>query len=216
MLFGLFAERTLRYAHDDPDAFEGMVQSIQIHGPDLLKFGIVDPLAQLAANKDFAGRTIISRSLQDRTPKNQYDEQTTILAKFAGEMMSHVPGFKGKGISPKKIDHVLKSFTGIIWQLSTPLQTLERRFIADSAYSDRTLNDFYTAKQELTTKRADLKMENKKLTGKDAINMRIFNKVSPQLTDYFAQIRKETDKKKAREIREKANELATKALKHMK
>lgn len=219
VLFSLFADRTMRWMQDDPEAWKNVWRTIKMQGPDSPYNNIFKPL-YMPGNKDFAGRTIEPEYMKDRSPRNRYDEQTSEIAKFVGDMMNW---------SPKKVDYIFKSYTGMIAQFLQPLTTgnltakeklmgvLERRFIADAAYSDKILTEFYDARQDLRTKRADLKFEkDEKLNEKDTNRIRIFDTVSSQIAEYFRQIRATKNKSEARTIREKVNDIARDALKEIK
>ena len=111
VLFGSLTERTLRALAGEEDAFKGF------KGTAATNFLPVNPLtsnlatpvvSNLFANKDFAGRTIVPMSMQGRSPENQYDETTSEIAKGLGDAL---------GWSPKRIDYLIKSYTGIIGSL---------------------------------------------------------------------------------------------------
>jgi len=104
----------------------------------------------LPANKTWSGSPIVSQGLQGLPNKLQYDEKTSSIAKSLGDVTN---------ISPKQIDYVIKSYTGIFGQFFQPMTTdanqgknigetlgksLKSQFTLDPLYSNDAQNDFYT------------------------------------------------------------------------
>ena len=87
MLFGSLAERIARAVDGEEEAFKGLVGTFatNIAPTNPIESGIIGPFVGLKANKDFAGRTIVPQSMQDRSPHLQFDERTSELTKFIAE-----------------------------------------------------------------------------------------------------------------------------------
>ena len=103
---------------------------------------ILTTVKDLWKNEDFKGSPIVSSYYEKLTPREQYNEKTTYIAKALGRFA---------GYSPMKIDHIINSNLGIIGLLNKSLGTKDKDFtlgiknklIADNAYSSDVLNRFY-------------------------------------------------------------------------
>lgn len=101
----------------------------------------------IARNKDFAGRPIVPASMEKLEARDQYDENTTWIAKKSGELL---------GLSPKKVDFVINQNTGFIGRMNKALGTekkdwtfgMDSQYIVDSVYSTDILNNFYDSKEK--------------------------------------------------------------------
>jgi hypothetical protein len=154
VVFSALFERLFQeWAEKDPYAFEGFATTIlnSFVPPTRL---ITAPLDDVRANKDFADRPIVSGSLSNLSPRYQYDENTSEVSKFIGDKLN---------VSPKQIDYLTKSYTGIIGQLGIPAtsknatigDTLKRQVTADSVYSNNNVSRFYDFKEKLDTANYD-------------------------------------------------------------
>lgn len=86
---------------------------------------------------DFAGRPVIYKEMQDLPATQQYDENTSGIAIWMGQSF---------GISPKVVDYLISSYTGIIGETVLPFtkpnvenpwsQPIDKRFVVDSLYSN--------------------------------------------------------------------------------
>lgn len=165
VLFGSLIERGLRAAEGQEDSFKGFGNTVATNfaPANPVESSLYTPLLNLATNKDFADRAIVpQRMTMDGRPKYlQYDETSTEIAKKIGELTKDVPILKEKGgLSPKQIDFVVKSYTGIIGQVvqpmatkgGTPASVLQRKFIADPAFSNQATTDFYDKLEEVSRK----------------------------------------------------------------
>ena len=111
---------------------------------------VLGGIADVGFNKDFKGTPIESKSDENLPSNERYSETTTKAAYYLGQT-----GVARKlGISPKQIDHIISSYTGIIGQANKALFPMndERRdvtiglrnkFISDSNYSTDMLNKIY-------------------------------------------------------------------------
>jgi hypothetical protein len=166
VLFGSLFERLFRLAEGRQDSFKGFfaADGKPWKGTVGTNFAPANPidnsiwgpaLLNLKSNKDFAGRTIVPYGMENdkRSKYLQYDEQTSEIAKWFGEQARKIPGFEG-GLSPKQIDYIIKSYTGIIGQVLQPATTkgqnpfenvIKRGFTADALYNNEVQNNFYDA-----------------------------------------------------------------------
>lgn len=110
-------------------------------------------LVDIGFNRDFKGTPIESK-YDEYTPSNErYADSTSKIAYEAGQTKLA----RKLNLSPKKIDHLLSSYTGIIGQVNKALFPMnkERRdktiglrnkFVSDSNYSTDVLNKLYDNK----------------------------------------------------------------------
>ena len=147
------------YALDGSDTWEYLTDMFLPNGISSLMQGDlmgalgtiagVGPLFEVAANKDYLGRDIVPVSLQDMSPKYQYNENTSWLAWAIGQILP---------ISPLKIDHIGRNWAGGWWELMKGLTpnglfrngdtsnvsfALFDRWHRDAAYSTDIINRMY-------------------------------------------------------------------------
>lgn len=150
VLFGSLFERALT------GNFKGFAGTVATNFTPVDPFtnNIFAPLVfNLAMNKDFANRTIVPQSLSGYSPEYQYDDNTSEIAKISGRLIKALPD--GIQLSPKQIDYLMRSYTGVIGQFLLPATT-ERSgagsaakrmtvgaFSADPAFSSQPMTDFY-------------------------------------------------------------------------
>lgn len=177
VVFGSGVERVLRAWKDkDPEAFKGFAETARFaFSPpvvggltkpgsftDKLEGGlvgdsIIGPLSDIKSNKDFAERPIVPEYMKGLSPELQYDERTSRLSRWIGEKINQ---------SPKQLDYLLKSYSGIIGQLGIPLNSeggsikkaLITQVTADPTYSNGVFTDFYDIKDKLDTATKDSKL----------------------------------------------------------
>lgn len=155
VLFQALAERLLRMNAGDEDAFKnfGSTVSTNFAPQNPIENNILAPLAyNLPNNKDFAGRTIVPQRLEGYNKSEQYDERTSELAKWLGSAAAKLGINDGEGLSPKQIDYIIDSYTGIIGDILIPATTqggdvvkkvVTGPFTVDNVYSNSIQNDFY-------------------------------------------------------------------------
>jgi hypothetical protein len=156
VLFSSLFQRLYRKNQGDENAFKGFGTTVATNFSPTNPFesNIVSPALSLKYNKDFANRDIVPQYMKNLSPELQYDEKTSELAKKIGEVAK---------LSPKEIDYIIKSYTGVIGQMGLPaltkggsnLKPLTSQFTSDSAYSNQDVTDFYDNINKLTTVAAD-------------------------------------------------------------
>ena len=149
MIFGALAERIAREVDGEDEAFKGFAGTLatNISPTNPLESGLIAPLIGLKSNKDFAGRTIIPQSMQDRSKSLQFDEKTSELTKFIAEYAAKA----GVELSPKEMDYLIDSWTGVVGDFLLPATTkganalspITNKFTADPRYSSQTITNFY-------------------------------------------------------------------------
>jgi transcriptional regulator CtsR len=178
-VFGALFERVLRQVEKQPESFEGYGSTIKtnflIQNP--WADNIASPLVSgIGYNKDFAGRNVVPQYMLNdkRSPKLQYDERTSEIAKEIGDKFN---------LSPKQVDYIIKSYTGIVGSILIPATTkggnvmesaVKRPFTADAAYNNEITNNFYSKldklKQAATDKNITQKLSSKLVTPEEKMN----------------------------------------------
>lgn len=195
VLFGSLFERGLRSANGQPNSFKGFGNSVATN------FAPANPIDSnffspatwnIATNKDFAGRAIVPQSMimDKRSKYLQYDDKTSSIAKEIGKLSSNV--IDG-GLSPKQLDYLIKSYTGVIGQLGIPLttpggspgKTISSQFVSDPLFSNQATTDFYDKLDKLSSAATDKniidKIPSKKLTPEEDMRNSM-NGISSALT----------------------------------
>ncbi|WP_054954998.1 LPD38 domain-containing protein [Paenibacillus dakarensis] len=133
-------------------ALQGLTQSSGLEGSieGSLNATIAAPAVAVTANKSFTGAPIESRSLENYSPENRYDERTSSVAIQLGKVMN---------MSPKKIDYLIRAYGGDPARLLLPLTSqqgagnarnaLLKNFIVDPEFTNTLSTDFYNAKDKL-------------------------------------------------------------------
>lgn len=121
VLSSLFQTMLDRYGNENLYAFEGfyeyLTNAFLPGGLSELAQGnpsgavgsiaVLGTISELAANKDYLGRPIVSKSMESLEAKDQYNRQTSKLARLIGEAL---------GISPQQVDYIGNNVLGGFWQ----------------------------------------------------------------------------------------------------
>lgn len=168
-LFGALAERLMR--QDGTDRFEGLGSTFATNfaPTNPIENNILSPLLyNIPTNKDFAGRAIVPMSMttDKRSPYLQYDETTSNIGKGIASEAKKI----GVDLSPKQIDYIVRSYSGVLGQIGLPAATsgqgnpiskvLSRNFTADPLYSNDIQNNFYEALDKATQQKTDNNLVN--------------------------------------------------------
>lgn len=112
-LFATFPERIVDYIRtNDIDAFDGFLQRlitsyVPIDSTTSILPNSFMPLIEIATGEGgysyFKQQPIVKQSLQNRSPRYQYDDNTSTIAKTIGDKLN---------VSPKKIDHLISGYFG--------------------------------------------------------------------------------------------------------
>lgn len=161
MIFGALAERIAREVDGEEEAFKGFGGALatNIAPANPIDSGLIAPVIGLKSNKDFAGRTIVPQSMQDRSKHLQFDEKTSELTKYIAEYANKV----GIELSPKEMDYLIDSWTGVVGDFllpattkgANPLSPITNKFTADPRYSNQTITDFYEKMEKAAQKATD-------------------------------------------------------------
>ncbi|MEF3312318.1 hypothetical protein PV433_25875 [Paenibacillus sp. GYB004] len=236
--FAALLERTMRaWFEEDPESFRDFSETVStafappgIPAKELLKGELTDAgfavlgdtigggFAELGANKNFAGAPIVPGYLEGLSPRYQFDANTSEPAKFVGDLLNQ---------SPKKIDHLIRSYTGVIGQLGLPATTqgatvggtLAKQMTADPVFSTDATKVFYELKEKLDTQYADVKATGEVPRGYDDAARKYINQVAGEMSEYTKAIRavdmsdlpSAEKKSQKRELTEERNEMARRA-----
>ncbi|MBQ8894001.1 MAG: hypothetical protein IJ043_06280 [Clostridia bacterium] len=120
----------------------------QIAPTNPLTSNIFSPLVNVAMNKTWYGGDIESDRLQDYAPEERYDAKTDAFSKWLGSVIK---------ASPKKINYILDSYTGVLGDALLPAMSVAaeenfftKAFVIDANYSNRLSGDFYDRLDRLT------------------------------------------------------------------
>ena len=154
VIFGSSVERALTaWSKEDPEAFEGWKDTILTNFlppivPGVNARTIFAPINDVRANKNFMDAPIVSASLEGLPKELQYDSKTSEGAKLLGNLTKQ---------SPKEIDYLFKSYSGIVGELGIPLttkggsvgDTLVQKVSADPVFSNDHATKFYKMKKKV-------------------------------------------------------------------
>lgn len=115
---------------------------------------VIGPLVDSGFNRDFKGSPIVSKSMENAPKREQYTGRTSFIAVQLGKILNQ---------SPLKIDHIIKSSTGILGTINsawTAVEKSERKlipglsnsFTANANYSTDIINRAYTKKDKAVDK----------------------------------------------------------------
>jgi hypothetical protein len=186
LVFGSLFERLTNLVLGKDEPFKGFDQALKLNFAPANPFtdNIVAPLTyNIPTNKDFAGRAIVPMNMgkdgygDARSKYLQYDESTSEIGKWFGQVAKDAGINNGEGFSPKVIDYLIDSYLGIIGDVMLPAttkgdkgvsptlpnyvkgaldKTLVRPFTADNIYNNNIQNDFYEKFNEAKKARTDL------------------------------------------------------------
>lgn len=200
------------------DLLPSMADNYMPAGPSGLVFA---PLLLAIGNKDYRWNDIVSPYLKDKPAPLQYDERSTSYAKAIGMAIWDMPkvprGFKEIFASPKTIDTIIRSYTGVAGQAGQGAfseggdywKAVTGRFTYDPRYNNDSRTNFDENLQEM--------QDNKEL-GKLTTDSQLRDLWLYQQADYEMSYLKgvsydlpEGDPKK-QELAEQVNDIANKAL----
>lgn len=177
------------------------------------------PFTDVKSNKDWKGAPInpLGMELDNRSNYLKYDEKTSEVGKMLSKLLNEQPIEEIK-YSPKEIDYLLDSFTGIVGDLVLPATTKsesvsgvpKRKFVADSVYSNQEVTDFYNNLNKSRTAATDnnlLKGIPSSVKTKEERDRDALNDISKEMGRINDLIRK-SDEDKQRELRKEIIRLA--------
>lgn len=217
-----FTNRMWRWLKGEPasSAFAGYpsfaIEQIAPNNP--LTNNIFAGITAMSTNKTWYGGDIVSSYMEEKPDYLQYDESTDAFSIWLGEITRH--GKNGiEGLSPKKVNYLIDQYSGFIgdWVLPTfskkaDVPAVVKAFVVDSTRQNRLGSDFYEA--------LDIAQKAKDSDRATASDKAVYGYLSDQKEAAAAitkQLRELYDRDmafadyldagKAKEIREKANDL---------
>ena len=209
--FGGLLERAMRaWNEDDPEAFRDFANTAAtmftppgVPLKEIVKGDIVGaairpirdtvagPLIDVAANENFMGSPIVPGYLENLSPRLQYDANTSEISKKIGDIAN---------VSPKQVDHIIRSYSGVLGQIGLPAatqgatvgDTLVKQVTADPVFSTDASKYFYEMKEKLDTQYADAKATGvapKGYTPASDAARKYLGQVTDQMADYTKAIR---------------------------
>ena len=101
-------ERAYERVHkNDPTAWKNLADALFQGFAPAHDVAALKPFLEVMQNRDGLGGPIVPESQKNLLPRDQFTDRTSGLAKYIGQ---HWP--TEEGLSPAKIDHILKGYTG--------------------------------------------------------------------------------------------------------
>lgn len=226
------------YLSGEANPWNGYAETLKTNflPPNPLTDNVLAPLAlNLPQNKDFAGRSIVPRNLENVSPQLQYDYSTSGLAKGISNVANNLRIPSDTLKSPMKVDYLLDSFGGYLGQVGqavtdpqlqgigerikgATIDPFVNRFTADPRFSSGVVSDFYDNKEKAERAANDEKI----LTGEKGqayVENKTYSAIQQELSDLSKQEReilssglsKAEKDRQIKAIREQKNEIARSA-----
>ena len=226
------------YLSGEANPWNGYAETLKTNflPPNPLTDNVLSPLVlNLPQNKDFAGRSIVPRNLENVSPQLQYDYSTSGLAKGISNVANNLRIPSDTLKSPMKVDYLLDSFVGDLGQVGqavtdpqlqgigerikgATIDPFVNRFTADPRFSSGVVSDFYDNKEKAERAANDEKI----LTGGKGqayVENKTYSAIQQELSDLSKQEReilssglsKAEKDRQIKAIREQKNEIARSA-----
>lgn len=145
----------------------GLQGATQGGGVDQSGWGVANassagPLVGMLANQSWTGAPIVSQAYQNNSPYMQRDERTS----KPSEWLSETQVGKSLGLSPMKVDYLIKQYGGDLARLGLPLtsdvgggtpkNTLLKNFIVDPTFTNNLSRDYYNRIEKVKNISADI------------------------------------------------------------
>ena len=226
------------YLSGEANPWNGYAETLKTNflPPNPLTDNVLSPLVlNLPQNKDFAGRSIVPRNLENVSPQLQYDYSTSGLAKGISNVANNLRIPSDTLKSPMKVDYLLDSFGGDLGQVGqavtdpqlqgigerikgATIDPFVNRFTADPRFSSGVVSDFYDNKEKAERAANDEKI----LTGGKGqayVENKTYSAIQQELSDLSKQEReilssglsKAEKDRQIKAIREQKNEIARSA-----
>lgn len=170
--FGALPETILDgIKNDDPKMWKDIREGFVINFDVPLMPSAFSPLWEIKGNKSWNKTPIESAGDKNKPAYLRYNGKSSMAGKGIANVLKDVPG--ANKLSPKQIDYVVKGYTGSVgdffWRLPDTIKKgielptdyanypVVRSFIVDAAYSNRSIDDFYTYGEELNMRLAEAK-----------------------------------------------------------
>lgn len=183
-IFGDFAQRTIRYAKGNKDAFDTYGDTVKTAVSPVESFTrtVFSPFTDVKTNVAWHGGMIESSSMQNKPIQERYDENTSEIAKVLSKAFPK--------LSPKKWHYLLDQYSGVIGDIVLPLTSksasVETVLLKSSGYyvnslkNNKYTNQFYNLGDELTQAK-----NSANATGVDKAKLRYYNKMSGKINELY-------------------------------
>lgn len=226
------------YLSGEANPWNGYAETLKTNflPPNPLTDNALSPIfLNLPQNKDFAGRSIVPKNLENVSPQLQYDYSTSGLAKGIANVANNLGIPSDTLKSPMKVDYLLDSFGGYLGQVGqavtdpqlqgigerikgATIDPFVNRFTADPRFSSGVVSDFYDNKEKAERAANDEKI----LTGGKGqayVENKTYSAIQQELSDLSKQEReilssglsKAEKDRQIKAIREQKNEIARRA-----
>lgn len=174
--------RARRYASGETDAWEGTFESFvsNLTPTDNFTRTIFSPFVDISTNSTWYGGTIESQKWSNTEPKNRYDESTSSISIWLGQVFNY---------SPIKIDYLLEQYLGVIADVALPATNLEaetgvisQNLLANSTNNSRWSTQFYSQLEKYNYKKTDGDTQAKGV-------VKYLNNISGSVSDLYNQKR---------------------------
>jgi len=141
---------------------------------------LIGPAIDVASNKDWANRPIVSQSNMNKLPEDRYGPYTSKLFKVIGNTLK---------VSPSQLEYLANGYSGGLYRRvsttifpKTETATVETTpvvgtlFMKDPGAPRRQVQEFYREKENL-----DQRYASKKITPKDAMRRKQYHKIAQAL-----------------------------------
>lgn len=237
-VLGSAARRTKNFVTTgDISAYKGLwdFAKTQVAPNSIFENNILAPFSQVKNNKSWSGSKIIPDSIAKRPTEEQYNEKTDSFSKWLGQVFKDIPvpkeyeNFK----SPMAINYLIDQYTGAIGDVVLPMTAekatsdqspliapITSKFTVDSAYSNKSVSDFYDTKTEIEKKKNSVKA-----TGMDTAKNSYMTSKNLQMSNLYKEQReiqsnsslsKKEKYKQAREVQKEINNLAKETVEEVK
>ena len=237
VLFSSLEERLLRANKGEKGSFKGFGNTVATNfsPANPIENNILAPaFINLPRNKDFANRPIVPMGMtkkmgDNRSPYLQSDERSTEISKWFANKVKDLPIIPDALKSPKKLDYLVRSYSGVLGQMGQPANTksldklnplqkalkpIARQFTADSQYNNKSINDFYDNMDKLkriaTNKNINGNIDSKIVTNEEA-KRNLFTRASTQITEINKEIKRTSNSDTIKRLKAQAIRIAEEA-----
>lgn len=143
-------------AQEDPDAFYGFADYVVTSFNAVGNNPYISIASDIRANESFYGSAIVPANMEKLPEEEQYDGQTSYIARAIGDLFN---------LSPMQVDYAINQLSGIVGDVTTAIAPEGdlvgvlggRNLTADSAYSNDALNVLYEELGELENRKNSIK-----------------------------------------------------------
>lgn len=167
---------------------------------------------------NYAGIPIVPTVLKKLEPKEQYDNYTSEVGKQIGQMLD---------ISPKVVDYLIRSYTGIVGQSLLPKTSATQRgvveaaFKTDPVFKSKLTANLYDSLEEKKRKVDTLEERDKPVDTKLQSDVKVLTRYNKEISglrkeqrsvDAMKELAEEEKKKRIKDLQIRMNDLARQAL----